>query len=202
MNLFLSDMRIGRNLARTFLEYYRFTNILPIPPVDELRPRKGRPRTHRPRARSRTRSEVRLRPKTVRTYAPISYTDLSICYDTDTSNEGSPIRYMYSNYGGFRMRALGPPDQYSLSNIQTARFSNLDFSSDYRFKVTPKPKTAPEHKMPPIEILTVPPKPCLTIIDFNQLTRGGLDEATSGRKLDREKEKIRRHTFKSSSRKA
>ncbi|EAT34582.1 AAEL013187-PA, partial [Aedes aegypti] len=179
-------MRIGRNLARTFLEYYRFTNILPIPPVDELRPRKGRPRTHRPRARSRTRSEVRLRPKTVRTYAPISYTDLSICYDTDTSNEGSPIRYMYSNYGGFRMRAIGPPDQYSLSNIQTARFSNLDFSSDYRFKVTPKPKTAPEHKMPPIEMLTVPPKPCLTIIDFNQLTRGGLEEATSGRKFDRE----------------
>ncbi|XP_021710132.1 cytosolic carboxypeptidase 6 isoform X1 [Aedes aegypti] len=195
-------MRIGRNLARTFLEYYRFSNILPIPPVDELRPRKGRPRTHRPRARSRTRSEVRLRPKTVRTYAPISYTDLSICYDTDTSNEGSPIRYMYSNYGGFRMRAIGPPDQYSLSNIQTARFSNLDFSSDYRFKVTPKPKTAPEHKMPPIEMLTVPPKPCLTIIDFNQLTRGGLEEATSGRKFDREKEKVRRHTFKSSSRKA
>ncbi|XP_065084431.1 cytosolic carboxypeptidase 6-like isoform X2 [Ochlerotatus camptorhynchus] len=196
-------MRIGRNLARSFLEYYRFTNILPIPPVDELRPRKGRPRTHRPRARSRTRSEVRLRPKTVRTYAPISYTDLSICYDSSTSNEGSPIRYMYSHYGGFRMRALGPPDQYSLSNIQAARFSNLDFSSDYRFKVTPKPKTAPEqHKMPPIEILNVPPKPCLTIIDFNQLTRGGLEEATSGRKLEREKEKIRRHTLKSSSRKA
>ncbi|XP_038115746.1 cytosolic carboxypeptidase 6 isoform X2 [Culex quinquefasciatus] len=197
-------MRIGRNLARTFLEYYRFTNILPIPPVDELRPRKGRPRTHRPRARSRTRSEVRLRPKTVRTHAPISYTDLSICYDSSTSNEGSPIRYMYSSYGGFRMRALGPPDQYSLSNIQAARFSNLDFSSDFRFKVTPKPKmAAAEHKMPPIEMVSVPPKPCLTIIDFNQLTRGGLEEATSGRSLEKEKEKVRRHTaVKGSSRKA
>ncbi|XP_058823902.1 cytosolic carboxypeptidase 6 [Topomyia yanbarensis] len=195
-------MRIGRNLARTFLEYYRFTNILPIPPMDELRTRKGRPRTHRPRTRSRNRSEVHSRPKTVRTYAPISYTDLSICYDSSSSPEGSPIRYMYSTYGGFRMRALGPPDQYSLSNIQAARFSNLDFSNDFRFKVTPKTKTALEHKMPPIEILNVPPKPCLTIIDFNQLTRGGLEEATSGRTFEREKDKIRRHTMKSSSRKA
>ncbi|XP_049535259.1 cytosolic carboxypeptidase 6 [Anopheles darlingi] len=204
-------MRIGRNLARTFLEYYRFTNILPIPPMEELRPRKGRPRTHRPRARSKTRSEVRVRPKTTRAYAPISYTDLSICYDSATSDEGSPVRYhMYHGhagaYGGLRMRPHAHQDQFSLSNIQAARFSNLDFTSDYRLKV-PKlktPATAGDQKMPPIEMLTVPPKPHLTIIDFNQLTRGGLEEATAagGRTIDREKEKIRRHTFKSSSRKA
>ncbi|XP_050083944.1 cytosolic carboxypeptidase 6 isoform X2 [Anopheles aquasalis] len=204
-------MRIGRNLARTFLEYYRFTNILPIPPMDELRPRKGRPRTHRPRARSKTRSEVRVRPKTTRAYAPISYTDLSICYDSATSDEGSPVRYhMYHGhagaYGGLRMRPHAHQDQFSLSNIQAARFSNLDFTSDYRLKV-PKAKTqatAGDQKMPPIEMLTVPPKPHLTIIDFNQLTRGGLEEATAagGRTIEREKEKIRRHTLKSSSRKA
>ncbi|KFB40630.1 AGAP001814-PA-like protein [Anopheles sinensis] len=201
-------MRIGRNLARTFLEYYRFTNILPIPPVDELRPRKGRPRTHRPRARSKTRSEVRVRPKTTRAYAPISYTDLSICYDSATSDDGSPVRYMYhgnAGYGGFRMRPHAHQDQFSLSNIQAARFSNLDFTSDFRLKV-PKAKAVPEPKIPPIEILNVPPKPHLTIIDFNQLTRGGLDEATAGRgvqSIEREKEKIRRHTLKScSSRKA
>ncbi|XP_055604992.1 cytosolic carboxypeptidase 6 [Uranotaenia lowii] len=193
-------MRIGRNLARSILEYYRFTNVLPIPPVDELRPRKGRPRTHRPRGRSKTRSEVHVRPRTVRTHAPISYTDLSICYDSSTSNEGSPVRYMYSNYGGFRMRALGPPDQYSLSSIQAARFSNLDFSSDYRFKVPPKIKMIPEPKMPPIEIVNVPPKPCLTIIDFNLLTRGGLDEAISGRGYDRERDKPKRPATKSFSR--
>ncbi|XP_050077969.1 cytosolic carboxypeptidase 6 [Anopheles maculipalpis] len=200
-------MRIGRNLARTFLEYYRFTNILPIPPVDELRPRKGgRPRTHRPRARSKTRSEVRVRPKTTRAYAPISYTDLSICYDSATSDDGSPVRYMYGHgnagYGGFRMRPHVHQDQFSLSNIQAARFSNLDFTSDFRLKV-PKAKggaTTQESKMPPIEMLNVPPKPHLTIIDFNQLTRGGLEEATSsGKPIEREKEKIRRHTFKSSS---
>ena len=134
-------MRIGRNLARTFLEYSRFTNILPIPPVDELRPRKGRPRTHRPRARSKTRSEVRVRPKTTRAYAPISYTDLSICYDSATSEDGSPVRYMYGHPGhgggggGLRMRPHIHQDQFSLSNIQAARFSNLDFSSDFRLKV-------------------------------------------------------------------
>uniref|UniRef100_A0A182MTY9 Peptidase M14 domain-containing protein n=1 Tax=Anopheles culicifacies TaxID=139723 RepID=A0A182MTY9_9DIPT len=199
-------MRIGRNLARTFLEYYRFTNILPIPPVDELRPRKGRPRTHRPRARSKTRSEVRVRPKTTRAYAPISYTDLSICYDSATSEDGSPVRYMYGHgnagYAGFRMRPLIHQDQFSLSNIQAARFSNLDFSSDFRLKVPKAKGTVQEPKMPPIEMLNVPPKPHLTIIDFNQLTRGGLEEATSGKTIEREKEKIRRHTFKSSSRKA
>uniref|UniRef100_A0A182TGL6 Peptidase M14 domain-containing protein n=1 Tax=Anopheles melas TaxID=34690 RepID=A0A182TGL6_9DIPT len=206
-------MRIGRNLARTFLEYYRFTNILPIPPVDELRPRKGRPRTHRPRARSKTRSEVRVRPKTTRAYAPISYTDLSICYDSATSEDGSPVRYMYGHPGhgggggGLRMRPHIHQDQFSLSNIQAARFSNLDFSSDFRLKVGSRGKgqagsTAPEPKMPPIEMLSVPPKPHLTIIDFNQLTRGGLEEATAGKTLEREKEKIRRHTVKSSSRKA
>uniref|UniRef100_A0A182X2P8 Peptidase M14 domain-containing protein n=1 Tax=Anopheles quadriannulatus TaxID=34691 RepID=A0A182X2P8_ANOQN len=206
-------MRIGRNLARTFLEYYRFTNILPIPPVDELRPRKGRPRTHRPRARSKTRSEVRVRPKTTRAYAPISYTDLSICYDSATSEDGSPVRYMYGHPGhgggggGLRMRPHIHQDQFSLSNIQAARFSNLDFSSDFRLKVGSRGKgqagsTAPDQKMPPIEMLSVPPKPHLTIIDFNQLTRGGLEEATAGKTLEREKEKIRRHTVKSSSRKA
>ncbi|XP_052865255.1 cytosolic carboxypeptidase 6 [Anopheles cruzii] len=198
-------MRIGRNLARTFLEYYRFTNILPIPAVDDLRPRKGRPRTHRPRPRSKTRSEIRARPKTTRAYAPISYTDLSICYDSATSDEGSPVRYMYHGhgaYGGLRMRPHVHQDQFSLSNIQAARFSNLDFTSDYRLKV-PKMKAAQtEQKMPPIEMLTIPPKPHLTIIDFNQLTRGGLEEATAGRTIEREKEKIRRHTLKSSSRKA
>ncbi|XP_035893108.1 cytosolic carboxypeptidase 6-like [Anopheles stephensi] len=198
-------MRIGRNLARTFLEYYRFTNILPIPPVDELRPRKGgRPRTHRPRARSKTRSEVRVRPKTTRAYAPISYTDLSICYDSATSEDGSPVRYMYGHgnagYGGLRMRPHIHQDQFSLSNIQAARFSNLDFTSDFRLKVPKAKGVAQESKMPPIEMLNVPPKPHLTIIDFNQLTRGGLEEATSsGKPIEREKEKIRRHTFKSSS---
>uniref|UniRef100_A0AAG5D4J7 Uncharacterized protein n=1 Tax=Anopheles atroparvus TaxID=41427 RepID=A0AAG5D4J7_ANOAO len=108
----------------------------------------------------------------------------------------------HAGYGGFRMRPHAHQDQFSLSNIQAARFSNLDFTSDFRLKV-PKAKALPEPKIPPIEILTVPPKPHLTIIDFNQLTRGGLEEATAGRTIEREKEKIRRHTLKScSSRKA
>ena len=157
--------------------------------VEELRPRKSRPRTHRPRTRSRTRSEMQIRPKTTRVYAPISYTDLSICYDSSTSNEGSPVRYMFHNLGGYRMKALNPPDQYSLSTIQAARFSHLDFSSDLKFKVVPKVKVTDYHRTPHIEILNVPPKPCLTIIDFNQLTRGGLDEAKGKRYTEKHVEK-------------
>lgn len=84
-------MRLGRNVCRTFLEYYRFTNVLPTPLVPELSSRKSRPKTHR--SRSRIRNEVKPRPKTTRVYAPITYKDLSINYDSGSSNEGSPVRY-------------------------------------------------------------------------------------------------------------
>lgn len=65
------DMRFGRNVTRTIFEYYRFTNVLAIPLMTEIHPRKGRPKTHRPRGRSRVKQEVKLRPKTTRINAPI-----------------------------------------------------------------------------------------------------------------------------------
>lgn len=207
-------MRFGRNIARTLFEYYRFTNVLAIPILSELLPRKGRPKTHRPRGRSRIRPDIKPRPKTTRAYAPISYTDLSIRYDSSTSNEGSPNRYatyyggggggvgvgMGSNAisGGFGTRSTGNiymnQDQFSLIAIQSSKFSNLDFSNDYKFRISPTTKlkpihmsgTAPgangqsnkqSHYKTNVEILQIPPKPYLSVIDFNQLTRGGLELA-------------------------
>lgn len=178
-------MRLGRNLGRTFLEYYRFINVLPIspppPPQRELSVRRGRPKTHRPRARSKARSETRslTRPKTTRVNAPISYKDLSKCYESD-SDDASPARCNYMSYG-FGTRATGNiymnHDQYSLCNIRSSKFNNLDFSGE--FKGTPTRTAAAVDA----DHVKVAPKPCLTIIDFNQLTRGGLERA-KGKSFD------------------
>lgn len=174
-------MRLGRNVIRTFLIYYRFTNVLPIPPVTELHTRRGRPKTHRPRTRSRHRDTL-ARPKTTRSYAPISYTDLAIGYDSTSSNDVSPVRQSYHGYG-FGKRSTGNAflnqDQFSLTAIQASKFNNLDFSSEYKTTTkSTKSKVTIDSRAKTAEILNIPPKPYLSIIDFNQLTRGGLDEAT------------------------
>lgn len=186
---FFLDMRFGRNIIRTLLEYYRFTNVLNIPMMTELRRKKPRPKTHRSRSKVRYNNVIKPRPKTTRSYAPISYTDLTMHYDnSSTSNEGSPTR----SYGGFGSRATGNiyvdihhadhhqrPDQYSLLAIRSSKFNALEFPTN-EFKQLQIPK----HSSPsPIRVrddaqnVSIPPKPSLSIIDFNQLTRGGLDQA-------------------------
>lgn len=150
----------------------------------ELSTRKGRPKTHRPRVRRRISPDIRARPKTTRTNAPISYNDLSIRYDSCSSNEGSPIRYGGHHGYGFGTRQTGNiymnNDQFSLLAIQSSKFNNLDFSNEFKAQVFPKIKTAmaTSSHMRTIDTVSVPPKPCLSIIDFNQITRGGLDQAT------------------------
>lgn len=189
-------MRFGRNVARTFFEYYRFTNVLTIPITMEIGSHKGRPKTHRPRGRSRLRAEVKVRPKTTRTNAPISYTDLSIRYDSSTSNEGSPIRYGHHYGYGFGARPTGNiymnQDQFSLLAIQSSKFNNLDFTNEFRTALD-LPRQLPTPSQNPFALersrepstMNVPPKPSLSIIDFNQLTRGGLERAT--RRMDERK---------------
>lgn len=186
----LSDMRFGRNIVRTLLQYYRFTNVLSIPLVSELKSKKQRPKTHRSRSRVRQSHVVQPRPKTTRAYAPVSYNDLELFQllrDTSsTSNECSPTRSgfgsrvtrnIYLDVNAFPDRQR--PDQYSLLSIQAVKFKHLDFSDS---KMT-KNKKATDEEKPNIlknsdEILVnIPPKPSLSIIDFNQLTRGGLEQA-------------------------
>lgn len=213
-------MRFGRNVARTFFEYYRFTNVLNIPMVAELKPpRKGRPRTHRSRTRRRVKPDVNPRPRTTRTYAPISYTDLGMQYDSSTSNEGSPVRYGFGSRGNANiyMNLLPQdtrPDQFSLINIQSSKFDNLDFTTnEFRQMYLPKGDTdggggdggtkqlmssavaavataaaaaasvltAPTRLFNDVTTVNIAPKPYLSIIDFNQLTRGGLERATASK---------------------
>lgn len=154
----------------------------------ELSTRKGRPKTHRPRARRRISPDTRPRPKTTRTGAPISYNDLSIRYESCSSNEeGSPVRYGGGHHG-FGTRQTGNiymnQDQFSLLAIQSAKFSQLDFNGAAvgndatLLRCLPKIKTAAAaSEMTKMTVVTAP-KPCLSIIDFNQITRGGLEMAT------------------------
>lgn len=170
-------MKVGRNLARALLEYYRFTSILPIPPLNEiLSKRKGRPKTHRP---SRNFANVYpLRPKTTRENAPINYTDLSIYYDSDTSAEySSPARYPFHSHFMLQHNRLrnyqSHIDPFSLSML---KFGNLELSPKRKKKTKPTSSYS-EQSPSKLEPICTPPKPYLSIIDFNMLTRGGLDEA-------------------------
>lgn len=179
-------MRFGRNIVRTLLQYYRFTNVLSIPLVNELKSKKQRPKTHRSRSRVRQMHVIKPRPKTTRAYAPISYNDLELLRDnSSTSNECSPTRSgfgsrvtrnIYLDYGVLdRCR----PDQYSLLSIQASKFKNLDFSDlkTTKNKKIPDEDTSNNLKTTDEILVNIPPKPSLSIIDFNQLTRGGLEQA-------------------------
>lgn len=173
-----TDLRIGRNLARSFLEYYRFTNVLPIPPLKELLARK-RPKTDRSRA-FRSKPDYQPRPRTTRSTAPICIFDLGIDYDSSSSVEGSPVRYPFhlSSYNrsknsipaNIQQQQQQVSDQFSMMTIKNAAFNQLDFSQ--------RPKTSQ-----PLVVKTDTAKPHLSIIDVNQLTRGSLEEAKSKQQI-------------------
>lgn len=172
-------MKVGRNLARALLEYYRFTSILPIPPLNEiLTKRKGRPKSHRPNRKFK--NIYPLRPKTTRENAPINYTDLSIYYDSDTSVEySSPARYPFHSHFMLQHNRL----RYHQSNLDpfscsSLKLGNLELSPKNKRKKKPA-STMAESLPSKLEMVTLVPKPYLSIVDFNMLTRGGLEEATS-----------------------
>lgn len=183
-------MRFGRNIVRTLLEYYRFTNVLNIAMVNEMKSKKERPKTHRSRSRVRKSDLIKPRPKTTRASAPISYNDLELLRDnSSTSNEFSPTR---SGFGSRVTRNIYldvnaipdqyKPDQYSLLSIHMSKFKNLEFGDSKALKKEKNKKESIQEKcdVPNTtdEILVnIPPKPSLSIIDFNQLTRGGLEQA-------------------------
>lgn len=171
-------MKVGRNLARSLLEYYRFTNILPIPLLTEVpatTKRKGRPKTHL--IRRKIKNIYPTRPKTTRENAPINYTDLSIYYDSDESGDPSPARYPFHSHFMLQHRRLrylqSQQEQFSLS---TLKFENLELSPKQKRKATSMISEAVTSKA---ETLSTPPKAYVSVIDFNLLTRGGLEEAIS-----------------------
>lgn len=179
-------MRFGRNIVRTLLQYYRFTNVLSIPLVSDLKSKKQRPKTHRSRSRVRQTSVIKPRPKTTRTYAPISYNDLELLRDnSSTSNECSPVRSGFGSritkniYLDVNAMPDHKLDQYSLLSIQSSKFKHLDFSDSKPVKQKKQPIEEKFDVLKNVDdiLVNIPPKPSLAIIDFNQLTRGGLEQA-------------------------
>uniref|UniRef100_T1H1K1 Uncharacterized protein n=1 Tax=Megaselia scalaris TaxID=36166 RepID=T1H1K1_MEGSC len=170
------DNRFGRNIARTILQYYRFINVLPLPMVPEIRSKsKSRPKTNVTRNKKRT-YEVQIRPKTTRNYAPISYNDLSIYYESVSSDEAcSPIRQSFV-IGRKSAQPKVSSDHYSMMSIKSSKFDKLTFTEpDQR---TNKTGSSSAH-MPPFEEES---KHYLSIIDFNQLTRTSIDKAVANLK--------------------
>lgn len=183
-------MKVGRNLARALLEYYRFTSILPIPPLNEiLSKRKGRPKTHRPNRKFR--NIYPLRPKTTRENAPINYTDLSIYYDSDTSVEySSPARYPFHSHFMLQHHRLRYHQSYNDPfSLSTLKLGNLELSPKNK-KKKKKASAVSDPSASKSDLAATTPKPYLSIIDFNMLTRGGLEEATN-----RSPEKICPHHY-------
>jgi hypothetical protein len=178
-------MKVGRNLARALLEYYRFTNILPIPPLTEIltKRQKQRPKTHKPRRKIK--HIYPLRPKTTRENAPINYTDLSIYYDSDTSNDySSPARYQFqSHFQHNRLRYYQQQQQqmqHDAFTLSSLRLGNLELSPKHSNKKKQKAASNFSECSPSkADTFIAAPKPYVSVIDFNLLTRGGLDEATS-----------------------
>jgi hypothetical protein len=66
-------------------------------------------------------------------------------------------------------------DPFSLSSL---KLGNLELSPKSKKKKQP---TSTVSEVSPLkgEVMNTPPKPYLSIIDFNMLTRGGLEEATN-----------------------
>jgi cytosolic carboxypeptidase protein 6 len=184
--LFRQDMKIGRNLARSILEYYRFTNILAIPIFKDVK-RKGRPKSHRPQRKFQ--NIYPSRPKTTRENAPISYTDLSIYYDSDTSADyTSPARYPFHSHFMLQHNRLRyfqtQTQQQDPCTMTSQKLSNLELSPKAKRKEKhPTSTVSGESTLPPKhqDTFTLATKPYLSIIDFNMLTRGGLEEAVANK---------------------
>lgn len=147
-------MRCGRNLLRTFIEYYKLTEVIPLNIFEEIMPKKKR-RARTTIGRSSNRN-ISQRPKTTRSSALVHYTDININYDSSTSCDELPYssRYYHS-----------PRRQLHDTSRRSDICSRMDKSN----------------QSPPLTF-DIPPQPSLTIIDFNSITIGSLEEATKRNK--------------------
>ncbi|XP_015599714.1 cytosolic carboxypeptidase 6 isoform X2 [Cephus cinctus] len=159
--------RIGRNLARVFLEYYRLTGLIPAGLPDQPSNKRGR------QSRQRHRTPRRPRPRTARTPAPLHLASIHEYFREEVTDTSSGTRYR--SMSGTRMNVgTGTGAGTGIgsgSGTGTGGGRNLS----YRFRSPGAPVDRKALSTPATE-------PRLTIIDFNQLTRGGLDLATGKNK--------------------
>ncbi|XP_076261488.1 cytosolic carboxypeptidase 6 [Rhynchophorus ferrugineus] len=152
-----SYMRCGRNLVRTFLEYYQNIGAIPIQITTEVSNKKKRARTSH--LRSRNKSYART-PLTGRTQAQLHFKNLNINYDSDTSVE----ECTYSCRTTSPRKAFDKiSEQYHLKSLKSGQ--------SYR-RGSPVPAT-----------IVVLPEPNLTVIDFNVISRDDIDRVAKLNKI-------------------
>ncbi|KAL0119285.1 hypothetical protein PUN28_009693 [Cardiocondyla obscurior] len=154
--------RVGRNLARVFLEYYRLTGLIPSGLPDQPSSRRAR------QSRQRHRFPREPRPKTVRTPATLHLASIYEYF----REECEPVpSARYRSMSGTRM---GQQPGTGIASETGTGVGGGCKSPSYRFR-------SPGAPLDRVQTLTGRPaaEPRLTIIDFNQLTRGGLELATN-----------------------
>ncbi|XP_011302716.1 cytosolic carboxypeptidase 6 [Fopius arisanus] len=151
-----SYYRVGRNLARVLMEYYKLTGLIPSGLPDQPSNKRGR------QSRQRHRQPRDPRPRTARTPAPLHLASIHEYFTEDTLDLPGGSRYR--SMSGTRMN----PGPGTVSAFGTT--SEKYQSSRHRSPGAPT-KPAPT-------VITRDQEPRLAIIDFNQLTRGGLELAT------------------------
>ncbi|XP_076668212.1 uncharacterized protein LOC143368891 [Andrena cerasifolii] len=164
------DYRLGRNLARVFLEYYKLMGLIPAGLPDQ--PSTKRSRQSRPRYR--VLREPRQRAST-RTPAPVHLASIQEYFQEETER---PASGGCRSMSGTRMSQLGTGSG-SGTGVGGCR------NRSYRFRSPGAPLDRA------CALTRRPAEPRLTIIDFNQLTRGGLELATS-----KNRAKVARRTAK------
>nr|CAI5867766.1 unnamed protein product [Callosobruchus analis] len=123
-----SYMRCGRNLVRTFLEYYHNTGAIPIQLSSEIGEKKRRAFTNQVKRRNKERHQ---RPMTSRTLAQLHFQNLRIADFSDTSASADDDYYNSSR------NAESMRDQASKSLDQSFYRSNSPLPTKY--VVLPEP---------------------------------------------------------------
>ena len=178
---------MGRNIARTYLDYYRATGVipanLPAPVSTSPEPRRRARSSRSPSSRPRS------RPRTTRGQAVLHLHELTASADRGPSSssdggEGSPVRLAPPSPPGQHFQATRRRSAALIHYRQLpAPGSELPVSAGLKSLAGRKVggggvvcrsasviATRPQPQPP------APPR--LAIIDFNKLTRGGLDQAT------------------------
>ncbi|KAJ8930881.1 hypothetical protein NQ314_016301 [Rhamnusium bicolor] len=158
------DMRCGRNLVRTFLEYYHNIGAIPIQIATEIGNKKPRPRTNQIRRRNKNRYQKR--PLTGRTQALLHFKNLNINYDSETSIED----YTYSYRNSSPQRTFEKiSEQLNLRKTAVGGGDNV--------------QKLCRNGSPPPTTYVVLPEPSLSIIDFNVISRGDIEKVSNLNKV-------------------
>ncbi|XP_043281391.1 cytosolic carboxypeptidase 6 isoform X2 [Venturia canescens] len=180
-----SYYRVGRNLARALLEYYKLTGLIPSGLPDQPANKRDR------QSRQRHRAPREPRPRTARTPAPLHLASIHEYFREDAPEAASGV-YGNRSMSGTRMDGGG-------AATGTGSFG---VSSGAGVGIAPGGKNQASHRYPSPGatfdgkvttsrcnlVVDVVAEPRLAIIDFNQLTRGGLDLATG-----KNRAKVERH---------